>query len=370
MGWFGHSNSGGCCCQHTSRCTLLSDNFDRADDTDIGADWDEVAGGAEISGNALLVNANNSRIIAATANSDGPYTHISVSFTLANGAATARVFLGWANTSNFLYATITASSLTVGLQGGAGGSQSSAVTISPGFSYALTVCYDGARLVAHVSGVQAAISGVTAPGTKHGLGCGTANVTFDDFVARRVSESCSLCESFVDCGTCCDGGQPAEVIVDFTAIVAAGDECDNCADLASEFTVPFRERLTVAGTLLCLYRYEDSLFCAWPCAESVPALCSSPTYRLTVSFVVNQFCRPGVSLQLSPIAASGSTCEAACGNLGISATYSGSDGAWGGDCTVPLVLTRDAQNPGIDDPAPLRGGPCVVTFPATITVRR
>lgn len=230
MGWFGLGTAV-CCCGSAAQnpCTLTEDNYNRANNTNIGSKWDEVAGGAEISGNVLLVNVNNSRIIATAANPDGPYTFVSVSITLGSSSSTARVFVGWADTSNYLYATVTTTSLTVGRQGGAGGSQSENVTIVPGTVYQLTLCFNGTQLIGTINGVQAMKDSLSAPGTKHGLGVGTASVTFDNFLARRVSQPCAECASTIPvrpCVYCQENEIAANWSVELSGI--ANDFCLDC----------------------------------------------------------------------------------------------------------------------------------------------
>lgn len=202
MAWFGMgSSTPKCCCGATgSTCTLLSDSLNRADDTDLGSEWDEEAGGAEISSNTLLVNVNGSQIIGNDPNPDSAQTSITCLVRLAGSSSTARLFLGWANTSSYLYATLSTTAITVGQAGG--GSQSEAVTITPGTWYTFTLCYNGTQLVGTANGVQAMKTGLSPPGLRHGVGCGTANVSFDDVLAKKVSTNCAPCVSIVPVGEC------------------------------------------------------------------------------------------------------------------------------------------------------------------------
>lgn len=375
MGWFGFG--GGtrkCCCGAGNPCVLLSDSFDRSDDTDLGGDWNEEAGAAAISAGAVVLTSNNTRVISTDVNPDGPYMHVTATFRLASGASTAKLYLSYANLANHLYCTITASTLTVGKHGGA--SQTVSATFLAGGTYQVTVCFNGTVLVATASGYQAVLSGVSATGTRWGFGCGTATVTIDDFTARKVSANCSRCDAVIECGSCCNAGQPATVVLDFTAITSTADECDNCAALAAEYVLPFLGRLSFPPG--CMWEYEDKAFCTWPCAHANPAVClggafpaSDGNYTLTVRFRVDDFCTPTASLQLSPNARSGTTCDVTClGNTQTLASWTAPAGSWGGDCTVPLVLTRNSQEVTTVDPAANLGGPCEIVFPETITVRR
>lgn len=267
MGWYGHSNSGGCCCHHVSRCTLIADEFDRPDDTDIGADYVEAAGNAAISSETLLVSSNNSQIIGANANPDGPYSYLSVSVKLNSGSATARALLAWADTSNYLYATITTTSITVGRQGGAGGSQTESVTITPGTVYQLTLCYNGTQLIGTINGVQAVKDSLTAPGVKHGVGAGTASVTFDNLLVRKVSVPCSECKSMIVVSAC-SPCQENEIALEWSMEIAGvtNGTCTDCANANGLWIFTSVGQLGVG-----------SVSCSWNAPTVVePEICGTP----------------------------------------------------------------------------------------------
>lgn len=222
-------NDGGGCCGSVN-CELLNDTYDRSDDTNLGAAWNEAAGGASISSNELLVSSNNSQIIGASGNPDDANTKIVVEFYLVSGTSTARVFLGWFNSVNYLYATVSATAITIGQAGST--SLSRPITIASGAWYTLTLCWNGTDLVATLDGREVSLSGLSTFGTKHGVGCGTASVRFNNFIATKVSGICSLCEIQHPPGTCirCDSGE----IDSYWQLEISGmtdGTCDHCEDL-------------------------------------------------------------------------------------------------------------------------------------------
>ena len=359
MGWYGYSNTGTCCCnagQSGNACVLTQDDFNRADDTDLGTDWDEVVAGVEISGNQALANANGATAIATRANPDSSATRVDVRIQLGDAAATAKLFIGWASASNHLYATISATAITVGQAGGA--STSTSVTIVPGTQYVATLCLNGDKLIGNVNGKQAMLAVGLPSGNKHGFGVGTASVLFDDFVATKVSQSCSRCTSTVNCASCCDNGSPAELILDATGLSGVNDECSNCGDLPVEFIVPFQGN--ILGT--CRYSYSEQ-FCDWPCGRAAGALCGG-TFILMVTIEVAG-CGVLATILLGGV---GGQDACPCDFNIATATYESPLNSWTGDCTGPLVLNRTYQSIRPADPNPREGPACVMTFPETLTM--
>lgn len=303
MGWFGYSNTGTCCCnagQTGSACTLLSDNFDRADDTNLGADWNEAAGAAEIVSGWLLVNGANSQIIAANGNPVGPYTQLTGTLFLSAPTATARLFLGWANTSNYLYCTVQTGFLTVGVAGGA--SKTVAISLAANSVYAFTFCHNSQVLTARINGVECSLFGVTAPGVKHGLGCGTASAYFNDFVARRVADNCENCGA-VGCVNCT---LDRDWYADLTGWPSLPDDitsanpdfnCDECANLPAVYLLEQRPN--------CTWKYEER-FCNLN--EPFPP-CQPGTLRIALT--VDHDCLPTLTVEIyqNPPAGGGT-----CGN--------------------------------------------------------
>lgn len=204
------------CCDETPipTCDLLDDNYNRTDNTDIGSNWVKEVGDAEIDTNRLLVNTNSSQIIATDPNPDGGNARITVKVTLSSSSSTARLFLGWQDSSNYLYATVTRTQITVGQTGGTGdGGSRTFVFDTPltvGAQYSLEICFNGTDLVCRTPEIDAVCPGLIAPGDRFGVGCGTANVVFDDFVATKVGEDCDECtySTTSNCSMCETGNTP------------------------------------------------------------------------------------------------------------------------------------------------------------------
>ncbi len=197
MAWFGMGSSAPkCCCAAVgSTCKLLEDHFNRADDTNLGGDWDETAGDAEIVDEALVLPTGGTTVLGHAANPDGPYTRLSGILRLDNAGAKARMMLGYATSGHYLYATANETALVVGGIGmGGAGSASFPVTLALGTWYEWDLCFTGDKVIAHVNGVEGIKSGFSVPaGNKHGLAAVTGSVSFDDVIARRISSSCASC---------------------------------------------------------------------------------------------------------------------------------------------------------------------------------
>lgn len=237
-----------CCGEPAVDCELLNDTFDRADDTNLGTEWTEDAGAASIDGNELLVSSNNSRILGVTANPDNAHTKIVVEFKLVSGTSTARVFLGYLNSVNYLYATITTTGITIGQNGSS--SKSRSQTISSGTWYTLTLCWNGTTLIAVLDGRQTSLSGLSTFGTQHGVGCGTASVRFNNFIATKVGGTCSVCAADPEYTACyyCDTG----FIDAYWQVEVSGmtdGTCDQCENIDGLYL--FDEMTGGPGTTPC-----------------------------------------------------------------------------------------------------------------------
>src|SRR5690606_41656943 len=58
---YGPQGDCGCCEDEGGGCTILADNFNRDDSTDIGPEWDEVEGDWSINSNRLVVSGSGIR---------------------------------------------------------------------------------------------------------------------------------------------------------------------------------------------------------------------------------------------------------------------------------------------------------------------
>lgn len=99
--------TGNCCCR------LFQDNFQRADSSDVGDEWDEVSGGWEIASNRLKNTASNSLIVVAKGRdvpgSDGlPHTQaIWAPTNSVSSGAVYRVVVDYVDSDNYHFLEIT-----------------------------------------------------------------------------------------------------------------------------------------------------------------------------------------------------------------------------------------------------------------------
>lgn len=222
-------------------CLLLDDDFGRADNTDPGTDWVEETGGCEISSGTMKIGTGTSQIIATTGNPDNSNTTITVDFMLSGVSTTARIFLGWSSTSAYLYATISKTSLTVGEAGGSSASDTHSLTT--GVWYTAELCFLDGLLVGRVVGQsEAAVSGLTAPGNRHGVGCGPITAYFDNFVAKKVADDCEECvfTETIPCGQCETGQIPRFWRVDISGVTngtGPGACTTGCSDINGTYII-------------------------------------------------------------------------------------------------------------------------------------
>lgn len=360
MGWFAYSNTGTCCCnagQTGNACTLVSDDFNRPDSPDVGPDWIDPAGAAVVS-NAAVISTNGVHVIAANANPHGPYTFIQARVKLSSGSATARLFVGYANSSANLYATLTTTTLTVGQAGGA--SQSDTVNIVPGTFYTMTLCFNGTSLIGVAQGVEVRKDGLTAAGTQHGFGVGTATVTFDDVIATRVAEACTGCRpsQSTHC-TVCDAGAGFYYDVAL-GVVFTARECvpvggnDPCANL------PSTVRVDTAGG--CRWDYLQSI-CIYP----IPG-CSSFEFSVIMFLAAGPTGGLVLRVQVQLVPAATGICSDSPTAI-TKAIYDSAEDAFNGVCAGPYTLTKWFEEELDGDPSGTEPA-CNVTWPATITVTR
>lgn len=210
-------------------CLLIDDNFNRADDPSPGPEWVEEDGNCSIVSMALSL-VTSSQVICVDPNPDNAYTIVTVNFTLPSSSAGAYVFLGWLDTSNYLYCLVRTTFIRVG-SATTGEQLDVSHTLSTGVTYSLSVCYDGTLLVGRVSGAgEAVISGLTAPGDRHGVGAFNGTIVFDNFIARKVGEDCEECTytTTIPCSQCETGDLPRFWRVDISGVVIGSNPAFRC----------------------------------------------------------------------------------------------------------------------------------------------
>lgn len=242
-------NKAGCtCCGETpDACVLLSDDFDRADDTDIGANWTEVSGSWSISSNEL---ASLSGLVISTVTHTNQNVSLSVVVRGATGAK-FRLIFGYVDTNNYWFIEVEIGG-NLSLVERASGSNTTHDSASSGTSaatdYTLSGCMSGLYFVgncntAHVEEATTATSG------SFGLGIGATGLgtpKFDDFLARKVESGCDYCLVEDDCTGLCD---PFTVPGAFEVTIAGltNDGCSDCTSLNGTYVLTQID--------FCTYRY-------------------------------------------------------------------------------------------------------------------
>ena len=249
------------CCSTGDPCALVSDDFDRANSTNLGAGWSEESGDFTISSNKLNYNSGTNAVVINTT------THTSQEVTITvdvrqgiTTGTTFRIILSYVDTDNYYYAELTiGSAQTLRLVERSGGTDteldSATVTTFAGTSYPFTACMTEFSFSATANGVSvgAAHSGTSG---EFGLGIGAATgpSTFDNFVARIVSDTCDDCQRPV-CYLCSEAGSADSYEVTISGLTNT-DPVSSCADCAS-----FNGTWILTRAFQCSWRYDGTFPC-------------------------------------------------------------------------------------------------------------
>ncbi len=298
--------SGNCCpCPSGEPCGVFAERWDRADSTDLGDDWEEIAGDWEITSHRATIGSAH-----AIAKPNGMYVAYSAKMVEAvcTGAEGDRIRLmpAYDDADNYKFAEWEVGSggfLRVGVRSGGSDTivHTTYVDTVPGQYYRFRAC-GTAWLTAQLtgSGVDRYSSGnVTGPGTMTvvaiGTGSAATDVRFADVhVWRATSEDCVECLGFVpDCSTnCCP-----DDLLPITAYVTIGAgwtdaDCTRCNEVAATYALDHIS--SPHGTWF--YACNGGLWaCCWGFEE---AWCQSTAfgvyqYRLHVSAAILPAATPG-----------------------------------------------------------------------------
>lgn len=224
------------CCS-TPTCEIGSDDFDRADDTDVGGDWIEESGDFEIYDGTLVTSTDGSRAIHQTPAASG--TIALRAECRAKGefdTDVARLIIKWKDASNFWYLEVPfGASKTLAIKKRIAGVtstvSSSTITTALGEWYSLSVCYGGGHVtggVVGIDGLDATHSTTINDQLYAGVSASVDGaVSFDDFrhyySFSDDRASCDPCEppgGPDDCLSCCDDA--TESAADFDLVVDIG----------------------------------------------------------------------------------------------------------------------------------------------------
>lgn len=262
-------------------CSIISDNMDRADSSDIGCGLTETAGSWSIVGNKLRTSSGTAKVTCETVHPQESGA-MKVSAVVRSSAADDQIKV-FTDAANNTYAQLTiGTSKTLKLFAGGVEQDSVAFTTTVDTDYTMTVWHADGGLSVQVSGgvltttCLAVDEAVPAGPVKAGLGTGTVsgNVDFNNLVVSRAydanNESCDRpCAE--PCDACDDVTTLLLITLEFTGF--ANGSCTDCADWnATSVEVP----IGWSGP------------CGWVMDSGFPA-CSagSPKYNLlSVAFVV------------------------------------------------------------------------------------
>jgi hypothetical protein len=319
-------------------CPIFSDGFDRANDTNVGCSFDEVAGDVEINGNVMRTSSSNAKVLIEVVHPEGKTTG---SIQVGVQGATNDVFKVYA-ADDFYAQLILGTSKTLKLFNAAA-AEIASTTISGG-NTTITVCMSDTLLSAYVGSthLSAAVTSPAGP-TKFGFGTGAIAGTV---IFNQVAFGEWGCyECYEDCSTICCEHQLGEYVADFGAGGLTDEDCANCDLIAGEFTL-------ARYNSFCQWRYLKSGFC--PIEVSCIGGPQTAQVRLTIELEIISPCRWRVTCTLNAVG--DDTCALPSNAVAV---YLGPTGMT--DCEdLPVTLTLEAGSTTSDF--------CEGSWPATITL--
>lgn len=250
-----------CCCGGGGTpCEFLVDDFNRADDTDIGSDWDETSGSWAISSNALVgSSAGRCETVAGRPDAATKYT---VEATITD---TGRILFDVDGTGNYHYIEMeisgsgTAFRLLFGNQSGQFAFTSFAAFATymdmPYTRVYIKVCVSGASALVNYGNLTtgfAVINFTPVNGLLAGVGT-SSSATIEDFSFKHMDASCSECEPWCN-SACCSDSTATEYVVDFGAMSLTDNGCSDMDLIGGEYT------LSNNGN--CLFVYSEVITCS------------------------------------------------------------------------------------------------------------
>lgn len=241
-----------CCCGDD--CTFFTDDFNRADSSDLGSDWTEAAGNWEVASNILVPDGGSS--LAVCTNTDvydiTPNNYRVLVEGFGDEGDKVRIVIDYVDDDNYHFAEVTVASTsgsgklngTISLYKRSGGSDALLVgpndqdTAFEGAKFGVQVCVIDGRFSAlcYSPSMSQASSGSTIINTTyHGgdqQGIATGGTAVDvSFSLYNISEThannpqCTRC-SIAECVYCDDGDVPAYYKVTLSGFASGDCDCD------------------------------------------------------------------------------------------------------------------------------------------------
>lgn len=227
----------GCPCCDPPTCAILSDDFNRADSTNIGSNWTETSGDWSINANKLKCNGAGRVTATATA----PDANIACSVTVTIGSIAtvqlhvANCYIEVQNLAGFSFIRLFREHATI--SGGFVNIDDIVVTAITSGLMTLCVKDDGALCGSYADHtVGGEFSGVS--GTSFGLQTSSATPTFDDFVAQRVDDDCESCDPCPNAPNVCAGCDPEFYAATSATLTFIDQPGTGCCGLATTIVVP------------------------------------------------------------------------------------------------------------------------------------
>lgn len=369
----------------TSDCYLEHDDFDRADDSDPGANYDVRTGTFAIASNVLTTTSSTS--VAVTVD-ESPTTKQVVRMKVSHSAYTvvSRLIVSWIDDDNFVFVELFESSDRLTLfarvykrSGGTDTLQSTQSRTKTAIqtTFYVQACVSGNGFIVGISfigydnflviNLGLAITGMT--GVKAGIGTrsSTGTATFEEFQFLRHYSDTSGCPACPPaCGNCTEEYPPfVEYVADLGAFGLTDGQCGYCDQITGEWT------LTNTSATGCTWEYRDCDVCS---LTEVDPNCSDRVH-LYITMIISNVGGGNIKFQVTIMlyAATGTdpnctTVAPACGASERKAVYESGSISKTGDVCQDMPLTLDLVSDSFNDEPGGRAAWCNGTAPATITL--
>lgn len=246
-------------CPDCCDCSYFTDEFNRADSTDLGSDWDERAGVWRILNQMLRADSANGLIVCQQQHPSGSLSyHVFARFRFRNDGDEARVVVDYVDDNNYVFAQIKQGSAADGLSlwkrtngtNAEVGTRLGNYVFPVDFEFECHLCVHDGEITASV-GYRSVSAAHTASSNLTGLGTGAIGPDGCDFTKfdlqydRSDESDCLPCDP-----TFCPHFDltPLEVQITFQGV--SGASC--CNDFSSAFIASY---VPEPGWDFCNWKY-------------------------------------------------------------------------------------------------------------------